>query len=278
MRYNLSIETLEEIEPTLKRRLKEVGFHSIKELAMTTPTDVAKSLGIEISEAILICNEATSTLEKLGIIPKNSFIDPSDQSSHHKSFIRTGSLDLDNLFGGNGIETKAITQFYGQSATGKTQLCHTLCVTVQELKAEYKSIYIDTENSFRAERIRQIAEIKNLNPLEALRHLICFQPINSARLESILQQDCSRLLNQDKDIKLLIVDSIINHFRAEYSGRSLLAHRQSRLSRMMHFLQKIARMYDIAVVLTNQVQTAVDGSSSCLAGSGRKSYVAYEYL
>lgn len=203
-------------------------------------------------------------LEKLGIISKNSFIDPSDQSSHHKSFIKTGSQDLDNLFGGNGIETKAITQFYGQSATGKTQLCHTLCVPVQELKAEYKSIYVDTENTFRAERIRQIAEIKNLNPLEALRHVICFQPINSARLESVLQQNCSRLLNQDKDIELLIVDSIINHYRAEYSGRSMLSRRQSRLSRMMHFLQKIATMYDIAVVLTNHVQTAVDGYRNCL--------------
>ena len=146
---------------------------------------------------------------------------------------------LDQLFGGNGIETKAITQFYGRSATGKTQICHTLCVTVQQLQTYYKTLYLDTEGTFRTERIAEIAKANGLDPNKVLQNVRCIQPLNSARLESILQQDLSLQLNQENDIKLLIIDSIINPYRAEYSGRGMLSQRQSRLSKVMHLLQHI---------------------------------------
>ena len=84
-----------------------------------------------------------------------------------------------------------------------------------------------------------------------------------------MQDDLCRQLAQDRDIKLLLVDSIMNPYRAEYSGRRLLSQRQSRLNRVMHLLQNIARVYDIAVVITNQVQTPVSGYDYCLADSDR---------
>ena len=126
-----------------------------------------------------------------------------DRSSHNRVYIKTGSQELDELFGGNGIETKAITQFYGQSATGKTQLCHTLCVTVQQLQTNYKTLYLDTEGTFRSERIAEIAKARGLDPNKALQNVRCIQPLNSARLESILQQDLPLQLNQENDIKLI---------------------------------------------------------------------------
>lgn len=97
----------------------------------------------------------------------------------------------------------------------------------------------------------------------------CIQPLNSARLESILQQDLSLQLTQEDDIKLLVIDSIINPYRAEYSGRGMLSQRQSRLNKVMHLLQKIARMYGVAIVITNQVHTSVDPYSHSLADSDR---------
>ena len=184
-------------------------------------------------------------------------------------YIKTGSQELDELFGGNGIETKAITQFYGKSATGKTQLCHTLCVTIQQLQTNYKTVYLDTESTFRSERIVEIAKARGLNPSGALKNVRCIQPLNSSRFESILQQDLPLQLNQDSDIKLIVIDSVINPYRAEYPGRGMLSQRQSRLSKIMHLLQNIARVYDVAVVITNQVHTSVDGNGYCLADADR---------
>lgn len=270
MKNNLQIENLTEVEPAIIRRAKEAGFHYIDTFAITSPVDMAKSLELEISEAISICNKAALKLEEIGIIPssKISSFDRKNQSSKSKLYIKTGSIDFDQLFGGNGIETRAVTHFYGKSLTGKTQICHTLCVIIQELHPDYKSIYIDTEGTFREKRIVEIAKVKGLDPTRILQNIRCIQPLNSARLESILQQDLSLILNQDSGIKLLIIDSIINLYRADYSGRSMLSQRQSRLSKMMHLLQSIARMYDIAIVITNQVSTSVDGGF-CLADSDR---------
>jgi DNA repair protein RadA len=269
MGYNLHIDTFTEMGCNLINRLKEAGFHSIDNLAISSPVDVSNALDIKIDEAISICNKAAIKLEERGIIPKGPSIDRNDWSCHNRSYVKTGSKDLDQLFGGKGIETKAVTQFYGQSATGKTQICHTLCVTVQQLQAHYKSIYIDTEGTFRAERITEIAKAKGLDPTRVLQKVKCIQPLNSARLESVLLQDLSQQLTQDSNIKLLVVDSVINPYRGEYAGRGMLSQRQSRLSKIMHLLQNIARVYDIAVVITNQVQTSVSGYGYCLNNSDR---------
>jgi DNA repair protein RadA len=131
-------------------------------------------------------------------------------------------------------------------------------VTVQQLQSVYKAIYVDTEGTFRSERIVQIAKAKALDPTKVLQNVKLVTTLNSARLESILQEECPIQIEKDKNIKLLIIDSIINHYRAEYSGRSMLSQKQHRLSRIMHLLQNIAQAYDIAIVITNQVQTSAD--------------------
>ena len=267
MRLDLQLDSFQKIEPELISKLKLAGISSIVNLATRSPVDIAKILDIEIDEAVSICNKAAIELEEIGIIPKSSLSD--DRFVHSRLYIKTGSQELDELFGGNGIETKAITQFYGRSATGKTQICHTLCVTVQQLQTYYKALYLDTEGTFRSERIVEIAKANGLDPNKVLQNVRCIQPLNSARLESILQQDLSLQLNQENDIKLLIIDSIINPYRAEYSGRGMLSQRQSRLNKVMHLLQHIARVYDLAVVITNQVHTSVDGNGYCLADSDR---------
>ena len=149
MRLDLQLDSFQKIEPELIRKLKLVGISSIVNLATRSPVDIAKILDIEIDEAVSICNKAAIELEEREIIPRTSLVGRNDRSSHNRVYIKTGSQELDELFGGNGIETKAITQFYGRSATGKTQICHTLCVTVQQLQTNYKTLYLDTESTFR---------------------------------------------------------------------------------------------------------------------------------
>ena len=269
MRLDLQLDSFRKLDPELIGKLKLAGFHSIENLAIRSPMDVAKLLDLEIDSAVSLCNKAAIELEERGIIPRSSLTEYDVQSTHDKLYIKTGSQELDELFGGNGIETKAITQFYGPSSTGKTQLCHTLCVTVQQLQTDYKTIYFDTEGTFRTERIAEIAKARGLDPDRALQNVRCIQPLNSARLESILQQDLPLQLVQENDIKLIVIDSIIQLYRAEYSGRGMLSQRQSRLSKIMHLLQNITRVYDVAVVVTNQIYASVDGNSYCLADSDR---------
>jgi DNA repair protein RadA len=152
---DLQLDSFQKIEPESIRRLKLAGFNSIENLAIRSPADIAKLLDLEIDEAVSICNKAAIELEERAI--KHA-----DLSSRNRLYIKTGSEDLDRLFGGKGIETNAVTQFYGKSATGKTQICHTLSIAVQQLLADYKSIYIDTEGKFRIERIIEIANARGL--------------------------------------------------------------------------------------------------------------------
>ena len=127
----LEIDRLNEIDDSIKDQLKQAGFNSIKDIVIRGPVQVAKSAEIAMEEASSICNKASLLLEQLGIIPNNISEVGNNNSTFNKEYIKTGSTDLDSLFGGKGIETGAITEFYGHSGSGKTQICHTLCVTIQ---------------------------------------------------------------------------------------------------------------------------------------------------
>jgi Rad51 len=145
----------------IRERLDKAGIKSIKEIAIRGAVDISKETGLDSEECSLMCNWATLQLEQQGIIPKRfssaAQLYENRRNSAFAPFIPTGSKELDKLFGeGNGIETGALTEFYGASATGKTQICFTLCAMVQH-ELNGKAIYIDTENSFRPERIEAIA-------------------------------------------------------------------------------------------------------------------------
>jgi DNA repair protein RadA len=165
--------------------------------------------------------------------------------------ISTGSKSLDDILGG-GIETKALTEFYGESGSGKTQICHTLSVMAAQDKSNggvnAKIIYIDTQGKFRPERIVAIAKSRGFNIDHAMSNILCVKTMNAHRQESIIENILSRL-NNDSSIRLLIVDSVISNYRAEFSK----VQKQKKLYKFMCTLANIAQRYNIAVVVTNQV-------------------------
>jgi DNA repair protein RadA len=173
--------------------------------------------------------------------------------------ISTGSKNLDDLFGG-GIETRAITEIYGEYGTGKTQLCHTLCVIVSLDKPQgglkAGALYIDTENTFRPERIVSIARARHLDPDRILDNILVAKAYNSAHQELIIEQTGPVI--DTNGIKLIIVDSAVAHYRAEFLGRASLSERQQKLNKLMHILLRIAETYGVAVVATNQIQSSPD--------------------
>ena len=169
--------------------------------------------------------------------------------------VPTGCKSLDSLLHG-GIEAGQITQVYGPPGSGKTQLCHTLCVM---LPSDCMVIYIDTEGSFRPERIQEIANARGLHPRQILQRILVTKALDIKQLESRIETACSKI-DSDNKIKLLIVDSIIYHYRVELGGRSKTSERIHRLNKYMHLLLKTASSNAVAVVVTNhQMQSSLDG-------------------
>lgn len=253
------IDALKDIGPATKTCLREAGFRSIKDLVIRGPIDIAEATGITIEKCTLLCNRAREILEDNGVFDK-PFITANQIYEKRKSEYRiaTGSKNLDELLGG-GIETRAITELYGEYGTGKTQICLTLCVTVQQNESEdnlSRALYVDTENTFRPERIASIASARKIDPNRALENIIVAKAYNSSHQEVIIQESAN-IINLN-NIKIMIVDSIVSHYRAEFLGRSFLSERQQRINRLLHILLRIAETCKVAVVITNQIQSSPD--------------------
>jgi DNA repair protein RadA len=168
--------------------------------------------------------------------------------------ITTGSKELDNLLGG-GISTQEITEFFGKYSSGKSQIAFQLSVNVQ-LPPEKgglggKVLFIDSEGTFSPERIKQMAEALHLDPKQTLDNIFVCRPTNSDN--QILIIDSAEELIKKGNIKLIVVDSLTSHFRADYVGRGALADRQQKLNKHIHSLLRLAEKYNLAVVVTNQV-------------------------
>ena len=181
--------------------------------------------------------------------------------------LTTGSVELDKLLEG-GIETGSITEVFGEFRTGKTQLCHTLCITCQlgvtDGGAEGKAIYIDTEGTFRPARLQAIAERFGLDPVVALENVACARAHNSEHQMELLQV-AAAIMSQDR-YALMVVDSATALFRTDYTGRGELSERQMQMAQFLRQLTRLAEEFGVAVLITNQV-VANPGKQkeSCLA-------------
>ncbi|MGB9169467.1 MAG: hypothetical protein WCB31_11125 [Nitrososphaeraceae archaeon] len=167
--------------------------------------------------------------------------------------ISTGADSLDKMIGG-GLETKTITQFYGQPGSCKTQLCFTLCAL---LPSNFKCIFIDTEGTFRLERIQEISRARKVNAL--LENIFVSRAYTTTELENCMD-NTEKKIDSDPVIKLLIIDSMTNLYRIEYSGAARLSQRQHQFTKYMYKIKNLAESRDIVVVITNQVY--LDYSSS----------------
>ena len=171
-------------------------------------------------------------------------------------FLTTGSSAVDEILGG-GIETGSITELYGEFRTGMTQICHTLCVTAQ-LPTERggcngKVLYIDTENTFRPQRVKQIASERfGLDGDEVLENIAVAQAATSEQQVALINH-ATALFAEEGPYRLMIIDSIIANFRAEYIDRGDLTARQQLLSQHLRNLKMLAMEFKIAIVCVSQV-------------------------
>ncbi len=242
------------LSPTIVRKLKEAGYKTVEAVAVANVNDLASILGVPINTVQKIVNKAR---DALGLRFKTAL--ELKQESRNIGRITTGSKRLDELLGG-GVETRTITEFYGEFGTGKTQICMQLSVNVQlppeEGGLSGKALYIDTEGTFRWERIEKMARAVGLDPDEAMKNIIVARAISTDHQIAIVNEAMELIPREN--IRLLVIDSVTSHFRAEYPGRENLAVRQQRLNQHLHQLARIAEVYNVAVVVTNQVMARPD--------------------
>lgn len=247
------LEDLPGIGPVTARKLKELGFRTIESLAMATAREV-EAAGIGEKKALKVIGVARSSISV-------SFIRADELLKRRQDVLRltTGSKVLDQLLGG-GLESQTISEFYGQYGSGKSQICHQLCVNVQlpieRGGLEGAALYVDTENTFRTERIVQMSRHLGLEPEQVAKNIIYAEAYTSDHQMFLL--DNADEVVKENNVKLIVVDSLTSHFRSEYLGREMLAPRQQKLNKHMHKLIRLARAFNTVAVVTNQVMSKPD--------------------
>ncbi len=239
------------IGPAVSAKLESAGVYDMMSLAVMGPAELGDAAGVSPGVARKAIQAARNMLD-LG------FTDGVEYSKKRENVIHitTGSKNFNELLGGRGIESRSITEAFGAYGSGKTQLGLTLAVNTQlpleRGGANGKCVFIDTEGTFRPQRIKQIAESLGANSEKVLKNIFVARAFNSDH-QILLLEKVSEMIKGGEPIKLMIIDSLTAHFRAEFSGRGQLADRQQKLNKYMHNLMKLAETHNLAVYVTNQV-------------------------
>lgn len=234
--------------PTTLEKLAEVGVTTLMSLAVSSPADIAVTAGLSEKAARKFINESREMLS-LGFEQAKVYAKKRELIKK----IPTGAKEFDEMLAG-GLESGLITEVYGQYGSSKTQLSHLLTVKGLAENPENKTIFIDTENTFRPDRIKDFCEGSNMDYEDVMNRIFVARAFN-AEHQILLIEELEKILQKDNTYRVLIIDSLTSHFRAEMTGRGQLATRQQLLNKHMHRIMKLADLYNMVVLVTNQVQS-----------------------
>ncbi len=249
---DLSIEDLPGVGASTAEKLRSVGFDNPMAIAVATPGELINASGASEAVARKMINSARDMLE-MGFETGNEVLKRREKVIK----ITTCSKAFDALLNG-GFETGAITECFGEFGSGKTQVGHVLAVNTIKAYPKSTVVYVDTENTFRPERIIQLANGVGLDPVKVLKQIKVAKAYNSDHQMLLTEKIPELIKKEELDLKLVVVDSLTAHFRAEFIGRGTLADRQQKLNKHMHALSKLADMHNCCVYVTNQVMSKPD--------------------
>jgi DNA repair protein RadA len=249
-----NVTELPGVGPAAAEKLNSAGYKDLETIAVASPAELIEIAALGELTAAKVIKAAREALS-MGY-------ESADILAERRNLIgkiTTGSKELDELIGG-GVESQSITEFYGKFASGKTNLCFQMAVTAQLPKEkgglDGNVLWIDSENSFRPERIIGISKHLKMDPQKVLKNIFVARAYNTDH-QMTLAENASDIV-KEKKIKLVIVDSLMAQFRSEFVGRGTLADRQQKLNKHLRVLSKLAEMNNIAVVVTNQVMQRPD--------------------
>jgi DNA repair protein RadA len=244
-----TLEDLPGIGEATAEKLRRAGYDEFDKIAASSPHELAEVAEIGVETAKKAIGAARDALE-MGYEQADKLLERRKGIGR----IKTGSKNLDDLIGG-GIETQAISEAFGKFSSGKSQLGFQLAVNVQKPASEGGldggCLFIDTESTFRPERVSQLAEANGMDPDTVLKNIYVAKAVNSDH-QMILTEKAEQIV-KEKNIRLIVIDSLTSYFRSEYMGRGALSERQQKLNRHLHTLQKLADKFNLAVYVTNQV-------------------------
>jgi len=247
-----SIYDLPGVGAATAEKLIAVGFSDLMSIAVATPAELIDATGMGDALAKKMIAVARSSLE-MGFESGEELLKRREKVQR----IKTGSKNFDALLGG-GLETGAIVECFGEFGSGKTQIGHVLAVNSQSIEKDAVAVYIDTENTFRPERIIQLAKGAGLDEEQVLKNNKVARAYNSDHQMLLAEKIEDLIKKQGMNVKLVVIDSLTAHFRAEFIGRGTLADRQQKLNKHMHVLLKLADTNNLCVYVTNQVMAKPD--------------------
>ncbi|MFP4117041.1 MAG: DNA repair and recombination protein RadA [Candidatus Aenigmatarchaeota archaeon] len=254
MSDEIDLKDLPGVGEKTAEKLKDEGYKDLMSIAAASSGEISGKTSIGESTAKKIISAARNEME-MGFDTASKVYEEKDDITQ----ISTNSDKIDELIGG-GIETQTITEAYGGYGSGKSQMAFQLSVNVQ--KEEGKGglgkgcVFIDTENTFSPERVKEIAENHDMDPEEVLDNIYVARAYNSDH-QMVLVNEADEILGK-QEVGLVVVDSLTGQFRADYTGRGDLAERQQKLNRHLHDLQRLAEVYNVAVFISNQVMSKPD--------------------
>tara|TARA_B100001996_G_scaffold70371_1_gene51523 strand:+ start:1217 stop:2260 length:1044 start_codon:yes stop_codon:yes gene_type:complete len=250
-----TIDDLPGVGPATAEKLREAGFDELLGIAVMSPGDLAEQA--ELGEAVAgkIIQAAKKMANIGGFVSGVALLERRREVQKLSSMVQS----IDDLLSG-GFETQALVEVYGEFGSGKTQIGHQLAVNctmpVDQGGLDGDVFYIDTEDTFRPERITQMARGHGLDPEEVLERIHVARAYNSAH-QMLLAEEIKRM-SRGTNVKMIIVDSLTSHFRAEFVGRGMLASRQQKLNKHLKDLKQLADVNNALVLVTNQVQSKPD--------------------
>lgn len=250
----ISLEEIPGVGEKIAEKLRNIGYTDLMTIAVTSPSELAAIAEIGEGQATKIINSVRKMMD-IGFETADKVLEKKKVALK----ITTGSKNLNSILGG-GVETQAITESYGAFGSSKSQLAFQLAVNVQlppEKGGLGKScLFIDTENTFSPDRIVSMAKAVELDPEHTLKNIFIGRAYNSEH-QIMLVEKAQELINE-KNIGLIVVDSLTSHFRSDFVGRGELAERQQKLNKHLHALQRMADAHNLAVYVTNQVMARPD--------------------
>ena len=247
-----TIEDLPGVGPATAEKLREAGFEELMTIAVMSPKELGDQAELGEAVASKIIAGAKKMANVGGFVSGVSLLERRSEVQK----LTSGAAALDELLGG-GFETQAIVEVVGEFGSGKTQIGQQLEVNtilpIAQGGFDGEVFYIDTEDTFRPERIAQMAEGAGLDPSAVLDRIHVARAYNSAH--QMLLVDEIKRMSKTIDVKMVIVDSLTSHFRAEYVGRGMLAPRQQKLNKHLKELKQLSDVNNALVLVTNQVMS-----------------------
>jgi len=249
------IEDLPGVGPAIAEKLREAGFTDLMSIAVASPSALSDAADLGTGTAQKVIAAARRKVDVGGFETADVILERRKDAKR----LLIGAKAFDELMGG-GLESQTIIELFGEFGSGKTQIAHQAAVNVQmpfsQGGLEGHAVMIDTENTFRPERITQMAKALDLNPEEILKNIHVARAFNSNHQMLLVER--ANELSKELPVRLLIVDSLTAHFRAEYIGRGALAERQQLLNKHMHELLRFGELHNAVILCTNQVSAKPD--------------------